>query len=241
MASTVAHPEHEILAELENKRPMLDIHKNPLLVSILTGCEMLKAMAEKEVVPVDYIAKARGLLFMKTDKVGFGISITQGYGLVLARAPHRPSGWSAPLPIKVDGFSLGAVIGFSAQQTIVCLATDNDIDAFKADKRAMKIGVEFGLSMLEKFDKTTSFDTQETQTGEVYKTKAFTITSRGVLVDVAFKGVSVEPDTEDIEASYGKSVKPADILNGTVSPPREATILYNELTKYAQRFSAAAQ
>lgn len=29
---------------------------------------------------------------------------------------------------------------------------------------------------------------------------------RGVLVDVAFKGVSVEPDFEDIEASYGKTV-----------------------------------
>jgi len=29
---------------------------------------------------------------------------------------------------------------------------------------------------------------------------------RGVLVDVAFKGVSVEPDFEDIESSYGKKV-----------------------------------
>ena len=26
-------------------------------------------------------------------QIGFGISITQGYGLVIARAPHRPSGW----------------------------------------------------------------------------------------------------------------------------------------------------
>ena len=30
---------------------------------------------------------------------------------------------------------------------------------------------------------------------------------RGVLVDVAFKGVSVEADFEDIEASYGKEVR----------------------------------
>ena len=29
---------------------------------------------------------------------------------------------------------------------------------------------------------------------------------RGVLVDVAFKGVSVEADFEDIESSYGKQV-----------------------------------
>ena len=65
-------------------------------------------------------------------QVGFGISITQGYGLVIARAPHRPSGWSAPLPIKVDGFSVGAVIGYNTQDSLICLANDDDINSFKA-------------------------------------------------------------------------------------------------------------
>ena len=39
---------------------------------------------------------------------------------------------SAPLPIRVEGFSVGAVIGFSAQDTLVCLANDDDINSFKA-------------------------------------------------------------------------------------------------------------
>ena len=44
---------------------------------------------------------------------------------------------------------------------------------------------------------------------------------RGVLVDVAFKGVSVEPDFEDIESSYGMKVcetfkcDPLDIFIGS--------------------------
>jgi len=42
---------------------------------------------------------------------------------------------SAPLPVRVEGFSVGAVIGFSSQDTLVCLANDDDINAFKAVSR----------------------------------------------------------------------------------------------------------
>lgn len=37
---------------------------------------------------------------------------------------------SAPLPIKVDGFSLGAVAGFSEQHSVISLGNDNDVGAF---------------------------------------------------------------------------------------------------------------
>lgn len=38
---------------------------------------------------------------------------------------------SAPLPVKVDGFSVGAVMGFSEQHSIICLATEEEISNFK--------------------------------------------------------------------------------------------------------------
>lgn len=231
--------EHSIFCDLDSKRPMLDIHKNPLLVSILTGCEILKAMNAKDMLPQDIMTYAKGFLIMKTDKVGFGISITQGYGLVIAKSSTRASGWSAPLPVKVDGFSLGAVIGFSEQQTLIALANDDDINAFKAEKRAMKLGVDIGLSLGDKYNKTLGMDTQNIQSGEHTKTKAFTI-SKGMLVDVAFKGASVEADMEDIANSYGKQVTPADILSGTAMAPREAALLYGELRKVMEKYSAAA-
>ena len=37
---------------------------------------------------------------------------------------------TAPVPVKVDGFSLGAVMGYSEQHTVVCLANDDDMQAF---------------------------------------------------------------------------------------------------------------
>jgi len=60
----------EIMAELTGRSgPMLDIHKNPLLVSILTSCEMLKALDTKGDLPLSHIMSSKALLFMKADKV----------------------------------------------------------------------------------------------------------------------------------------------------------------------------
>lgn len=64
--------ESQILHELGIKAPpknMLDVHKNPLLISILDGVETLRTMASKGEIPAEYLQSAKGLLIMKTDKV----------------------------------------------------------------------------------------------------------------------------------------------------------------------------
>lgn len=122
----------------------LSLKKNPLLVSIIDGCETLKALVEKQQLKAEDIAGAKALIMMRTDKVrrlwvpcghvgkqlmvnkscccrclqaadagsrplmqaiwltsflvhglqiGFGISVTQGYGLVITRQPNMASGW----------------------------------------------------------------------------------------------------------------------------------------------------
>jgi hypothetical protein len=43
---------------------------------------------------------------------------------------HTPSCRSAPLPLKVDGFSMGAVLGYSEQHTLLLLTTQEEVDAF---------------------------------------------------------------------------------------------------------------
>lgn len=37
---------------------------------------------------------------------------------------------SAPLPLKVDGFSMGAVMGYSEQHTLLLMTTDEEVDTF---------------------------------------------------------------------------------------------------------------
>lgn len=44
----------------------------------------------------------------------------------------------APLPLKVDGFSMGAVMGYCEQHTLLLLTTDEEISSFlNVSKRAV--------------------------------------------------------------------------------------------------------
>lgn len=137
--------------EAELQAGGLSLKKNPLLVSIVDGCETLKALVMKAKLRPEDVAGCKGLILMRTDKVraaeeavawcsrqahrrragrrtaaaaavplaaaarrsplperdataltcccwlqiGFGISVTQGYGLILTRLPNTPSGWCA--------------------------------------------------------------------------------------------------------------------------------------------------
>jgi hypothetical protein len=74
--------ETEILNELGIKKApmqMLDVHKNPLLVSILDGVDTLKTMYTNGDIPAVYLQNAKGLLIMKTDKVRACVGLVATY------------------------------------------------------------------------------------------------------------------------------------------------------------------
>lgn len=47
----------------------LSLNKNPLLVSIIDGCETLKALVDKSKITPEHISTCKGLILMRTDKV----------------------------------------------------------------------------------------------------------------------------------------------------------------------------
>eukprot|EP00879_Flechtneria_rotunda_P014332 GHRR01014972.1.p1 GENE.GHRR01014972.1~~GHRR01014972.1.p1 ORF type:complete len:220 (+),score=40.04 GHRR01014972.1:43-702(+) len=154
----------------------LSLKRNPLLASIIDGCETLKALVTKGKLTPEHIASCKGLILMRTDKIGFGISVTQGYGLVVTRQPNSAGGWSAPLPLKVDGFSMGAVMGYSEQHTLLLLTSNEETRQFLNDKRTMKVGLDLGLNVGKKLNENKSMDaTQLKKEGREAGEKAFTI------------------------------------------------------------------
>jgi hypothetical protein len=54
-------------ADLQNGG--LSLKRNPLVVSIIDGCETLKNLSVKNHITADMIAAAKGLILMRTDKV----------------------------------------------------------------------------------------------------------------------------------------------------------------------------
>lgn len=59
-------------------------------------------------------------------------------------------------------------------------------------------------------------------------------------MDVSLKGTSLEHDVDDMEAAYGEGTTPADVLTGSVRPPRQAQLLYNALSAIEGRVGATA-
>lgn len=68
----VSSIDHDILTDFKPKQSLLDLKKNPLLISILEGCDTLKQMMTENKIPPGSLSTAKGLLLMKTDKVSFG-------------------------------------------------------------------------------------------------------------------------------------------------------------------------
>jgi topoisomerase IA-like protein len=60
----------EMGREAELDKGGLSLRKNPLLVSIIDGCETLKALVEKQQLKPEDIAGARALIMLRTDKAG---------------------------------------------------------------------------------------------------------------------------------------------------------------------------
>jgi hypothetical protein len=55
--------------QIELQNGGLSLKRNPLVVSIIDGCETLKALAVKNKITAELISNAKGLILMRTDKV----------------------------------------------------------------------------------------------------------------------------------------------------------------------------
>lgn len=49
---------------------------------------------------------------------------------------------SAPLPLKVDGFSMGAVMGYSEQHTLLLMTDDAEVETF------LNVSIQCGALLL---------------------------------------------------------------------------------------------
>lgn len=75
----VSSIDHDILTDFKPKQSLLDLKKNPLLISILEGCDTLKQMMTEKKIPLESLSTAKGLLLMKTDKVRFCSLVRQHF------------------------------------------------------------------------------------------------------------------------------------------------------------------
>jgi hypothetical protein len=55
--------------EKELEQGGLSLKKNPIVVSIIDGCNTLKGLVEKKQLTPELVASAKGIILLRTDKV----------------------------------------------------------------------------------------------------------------------------------------------------------------------------
>ena len=99
-------------------------------------------LAKSDGIPKQYLNKAVCVLvFPAVKKVGIGIGVTYGRGVIVCRSGQDMSGpWSAPAMYKLDVGSLGVQLGSSSTDYVLLL--ENQKSAAKVLTGKLKLGAD---------------------------------------------------------------------------------------------------
>jgi lipid-binding SYLF domain-containing protein len=103
-------------------------------------------------VPREILRRAKGLAFIKVAKVGFGLSVKVGTGIVVCRlgdlggpCPELDS-WSAPCAIGTAGVGYGFQIGAELTDFMIVLNTRDAVEAFMSGSQ-VSLGGNVGIAI----------------------------------------------------------------------------------------------
>jgi lipid-binding SYLF domain-containing protein len=105
------------------------------------SAEVLKQiLAKPDAIPKTYLDKARCVLvFPGVKKVGVGLGVTYGRGVIVCRSGTDMTGpWSAPAMYKLDVGSLGVQLGSSTTDYVLLVQTKTGVEKVLSGK--LKLG-----------------------------------------------------------------------------------------------------
>jgi SH3 domain-containing YSC84-like protein 1 len=147
-----------------------------------------------------------------------------GKGLVTCRTNE---GWSGPVFLTLGGGSFGLQIGGSSTDIVMIFKDRHGLKSLLGDR--FKIGAD-ATAAAGPVGRHLAAGTNIRMTAEILSYSR----SRGVFAGVSLNGAVVEPDQSDDEALYGANVRRQDILDGSVSAPRQAQSFLQEIEKCTQ-------
>ena len=181
-------------------------------------------------IPKDLLANAHCIAIVPSMKRGgFIVGVQYGVGVAMCRRADG-SGWTGPSTIRMEGGSLGALIG--AGETDVVLVVMNQTGAEKLMKSEFTLGGE-GAVMAGPIGRAATAETDAYMHAEILSYSR----SRGLFAGVAIKGATLRSDDSANKAIYGKTVTHEDILHGKLAIPVSAKTLVNALNSASRKES----
>jgi len=154
-------------------------------------------------------------------KGGLGIGGKYGRGVVMCR---KPSGWTAPSFITIEGGSVGFQIGFTQIDVVMLFMNKKGVEKLIDDK--FTIGADASAAA-GPVGRSTAAQTNIRLDAEILTYSR----AKGLFAGVALDGATLRQDKDDNKDFYGAEVDARKILiDGTVPMPTEAQSLASALS-----------
>jgi lipid-binding SYLF domain-containing protein len=218
-----------------------DVKSYCKLLHDLTKKEASKRPQGTEPLPEKALAAiSGGLAFLDTWKMGFGLGITRGRGLLINRlapdaGPAASKGWSAPVFIHLEGLSAGLTVGWNTVHSVLILEKQDPMNRLAKEKQELTIAPEFNLNVPIVFQyHSNQGNNVDYRHGTSLKYSREYSMADGFLGDISFRAGYYKVHEDMNKYYYGNDITVDAILEGKVKPPLELAPLYEELAKHVK-------
>ncbi len=159
--------------------------------------------AEDKAIPKAILGKAEGIaVFPGIKKVGLGIGVTRGRGILSVRGP---GGWSAPAFLTITGGSFGLQIG--GQSTDLILVISNRKGLENLVRNQFKVGADASVAA-----GPVGRDAQAATDIQMRAQILSYSRARGVFAGVSVNGTTIRQDGDANERLYGRKLTTSQLV-----------------------------
>jgi SH3 domain-containing YSC84-like protein 1 len=200
------------------------------------SAEVLKQiLAKEDGIPQNLLDKSVCVLvFPAVKKVGIGIGVTYGRGVIICRSGADMNGpWSAPAMYKLDVGSLGVQLGSSSTDYVLLVETKTGAQKILSGK--MKLGADATAVAGPTGAKAVAANDPGVDVLTYSRAKG------GLFAGASIASASMDTDDDANKAVYGKNITATEIVReGAVTVTPAGKALDNILRKASPKRSASA-
>jgi lipid-binding SYLF domain-containing protein len=186
---------------------------------------VLTTILDKQAIPTSIVNKAVCVLvYPDVKKVGIGIGVTYGRGMITCRTGAQMNGtWSAPAMYTLDTGSLGVQLGSTSTDYVLLIMTQRGADKVLSGK--LKLGADASAVAGPSGAKAVGFNDPNVDVLTYSQAK-------GLFAGAAIGSASMASDDDMNTELYGKPLNAAQIVRDGVAPvPAAGKDLVNYLDK----------
>ena len=172
---------------------------------------VLKTIVNEQGLPQSLLAKAECVLvYPSVRKVGVGIGVTYGRGVIACRTGAEMKGkWSAPAMYTLDTGSLGAQLGTTSTDYVLLVMTQRGANKVLSGK--LKLGADASAAAGPSGAKASAFNDPNVDILTYSQTK-------GLFAGASLGSASMASDDDMNKELYGKPIDATQIVRDGAAP-----------------------